>query len=349
MLVNMGFSTSVLNVIGHSWGGVITGELAGAFPGGVNRAVAIDPAEDAPPPIGKLYSTENVVFGGANSGYSWSFYSRDGGSLGITAGSDVTPETADEGFVVTGSEHSRVVDLFRLMISDPTGPVSRFFSLERLLAGTSGPWVRDVYESDATTDPDGLYEAVVSSTDLISRPTSITYDPSGGAIAGPGDYDGDGVVTAADYTVWRDHLGSTPAPFRDADGDGTGTVAAADYNLWKANFGATYGSGSAAVVSIEIEVSAGAAATIPTDLTPMLLAEIDMAFSEANEEDVDEISPIAADARTDALLLLLADSSAGKANAVGDDAFEVVREENDVLENELPIHESFDAALALLG
>jgi pimeloyl-ACP methyl ester carboxylesterase len=349
MLDNMGFSTSVLNVIGHSWGGVITGELAGAFPGGVNRAVAIDPAEDAPPPIGKLYSTENVVFGGANSGYSWSFYSRDGGSLGITAGSDVSPETADEAFVVTGSEHSRVVDLFRLMISDPTGPVSRFFSLERLLAGTSGPWVRDVYESDATTDPDGLYEAVVSSTDLISRPTSITYDPSGGAIAGPGDYDGDGVVTAADYTVWRDHLGSTPAPFRDADGDGTGTVAAADYNLWKANFGATYGSGSAAVVSIEIEVSAGAAATIPTDLTPMLLAEIDMAFSEANEEDVDEISPIAADARTDALLLLLADSSAGKANAVGDDAFEVVREENDVLENELPIHESFDAALALLG
>lgn len=236
-LDNMGFTTSVLNVIGHSWGGVITGELAGAFPGGVNRVVAIDPAEDAPPPLGKLYSTESVDFGGAHSGYSWSFYSRDGGSFGITAGSDVSPETADEAFVVTGSEHSRVVDLFRLMISDPTGPVSRFFSLERLLSGKRGPWVRDVYASDGTTDPEGLYEAVIASTDVVSRPTGISYNSSGAAIVYPGDYNGDGVVNLADYTVWRNNLGSEPAPFRGADGNGTGTVTLSDYDLWKANFG----------------------------------------------------------------------------------------------------------------
>ncbi len=52
---------------------------------------------------------------------------------------------------------------------------------------------------------------------------------------GPGDYNGDGNVDAADYTVWRDNLGSTSN--LDADGDGSGTVDAADYTVWTSNFG----------------------------------------------------------------------------------------------------------------
>ena len=40
------------------------------------------------------------------------------------------------------------------------------------------------------------------------------------------------MVTAADYPVWRDTLGST-ADLR-ADGDSSGTVDQADYDLWKA-------------------------------------------------------------------------------------------------------------------
>ncbi len=50
-----------------------------------------------------------------------------------------------------------------------------------------------------------------------------------------GDYNGDGVVDAADYTVWRDNLGSTSN--LSADGDGSGTVDGADYLVWKANYG----------------------------------------------------------------------------------------------------------------
>lgn len=52
-----------------------------------------------------------------------------------------------------------------------------------------------------------------------------------------GDYDGSGVVDAADYVVWRNTLGST----KDlrADGDGNGTVDPDDYEFWKANFGAS--------------------------------------------------------------------------------------------------------------
>ncbi|MGI9455437.1 MAG: LamG-like jellyroll fold domain-containing protein, partial [Aeoliella sp.] len=56
----------------------------------------------------------------------------------------------------------------------------------------------------------------------------------------PGDYNGNNVVDAADYTIWRNTLGST-TDLR-ADGDENGTVEAADYTLWKNNFGNTSGS-----------------------------------------------------------------------------------------------------------
>jgi gluconolactonase len=62
-----------------------------------------------------------------------------------------------------------------------------------------------------------------------------------------GDFDGDGAVTAADYTLWRNTLGSTAN--LSADGDGNRVVDAADYDIWKANFGATLGSGSGAGTS----------------------------------------------------------------------------------------------------
>jgi hypothetical protein len=46
----------------------------------------------------------------------------------------------------------------------------------------------------------------------------------------PGDFNSDGLVDAADYSVWRDGLGTTYTP--------------EDFDLWKANFGAGSGTGS---------------------------------------------------------------------------------------------------------
>lgn len=59
----------------------------------------------------------------------------------------------------------------------------------------------------------------------------------------PGDYDGDGLVTPADYTVWRDNLGGT-GPAGDGTGDdllGTpdGDVDEFDYQYWQASFAGT--------------------------------------------------------------------------------------------------------------
>lgn len=53
-----------------------------------------------------------------------------------------------------------------------------------------------------------------------------------------GDYNGDGLVNLADYTVWRDTLGSTANLAANGDDTGTsqGVIDAADYVFWKSAF-----------------------------------------------------------------------------------------------------------------
>lgn len=59
----------------------------------------------------------------------------------------------------------------------------------------------------------------------------------GESVGQPGDFNGDGKVDAADYTVWRDNLGGNSSAL-NGNGTGAATVVAADYDLWKTNFGA---------------------------------------------------------------------------------------------------------------
>jgi hypothetical protein len=74
-----------------------------------------------------------------------------------------------------------------------------------------------------------------------------------------GDFNSDGYVNAADYTVWRNTLGST-SDLR-ADGNRNGVVDVFDYQLWKANFGATGSAGA----------GTNASAAIPEPAALMLL------------------------------------------------------------------------------
>jgi hypothetical protein len=63
-----------------------------------------------------------------------------------------------------------------------------------------------------------------------------------------GDYNHNGVVDAADYTVWRDSFGQLGANLA-ADGDNDGQIDAGDYDIWVMNFGNTAsGAGSGAAV-----------------------------------------------------------------------------------------------------
>ncbi len=56
----------------------------------------------------------------------------------------------------------------------------------------------------------------------------------------PGDYNADGAVSVADYTVWRDNLGAEVGRRgADADGDLSGVIDAPDYTVWREHFGSS--------------------------------------------------------------------------------------------------------------
>ncbi len=68
----------------------------------------------------------------------------------------------------------------------------------------------------------------------------------------PGDFNDDGVVNLADYTVWRNNLGGSEAALNgngDDTGGSSGVVDSADYALWKSEFGNSSGAGSLAAGS----------------------------------------------------------------------------------------------------
>jgi alpha-glucosidase (family GH31 glycosyl hydrolase) len=71
----------------------------------------------------------------------------------------------------------------------------------------------------------------------------------------PGDYNGNGIVDAADYTVWRDHLGQEFVLPNEDPANLDGIVTPADYDFWKSHFGDSSGSGSAASAAFPLPPS----------------------------------------------------------------------------------------------
>lgn len=69
----------------------------------------------------------------------------------------------------------------------------------------------------------------------------------------PGDFNMDGVVNAADYTVWRDMFGKTGVGLA-ADGNNDGKIDQGDYDVWRGNFGTIAGEGAAAYSSVDNNV-----------------------------------------------------------------------------------------------
>lgn len=78
------------------------------------------------------------------------------------------------------------------------------------------------------------------------------------------DFNGNGVVDAADYVVWRNNNGLTGgATLSQGDANGDGNVNSADYSLWRASFGLTAGSGSGSLAAAGVpEPSCGVLAFV---------------------------------------------------------------------------------------
>lgn len=80
-----------------------------------------------------------------------------------------------------------------------------------------------------------------------------------------GDFNGDMKVDAADYTVWRDNLGTNFDLNGNGDetGGSAGVVDMADYAAWKANFGNSSGAGSGAVAQVPEPASIASLMLLP--------------------------------------------------------------------------------------
>ena len=83
--------------------------------------------------------------------------------------------------------------------------------------------------------------AKLSAGGTKQRPGCRSWPARSGTPTGvPGDYNGNNIVDAADYTIWRDgdpllNEGTTP-----------GVIDQEDYNFWKTHFGDVPGGGAAA-------------------------------------------------------------------------------------------------------
>ncbi len=105
-------------------------------------------------------------------------------------------------------------------------------------------------------------------TGSLQWDTSQLYANGVLSVVLPGDYNGNGAVDAADYTVWRDTLGSNFDLNGNGDesGGSAGVVDAADYEFWKLHFGQTVGSGPG--------TSANTAVPEPTTLVLLMFAAV---------------------------------------------------------------------------
>ncbi|MGE3240864.1 MAG: dockerin type I domain-containing protein, partial [Pirellulales bacterium] len=74
------------------------------------------------------------------------------------------------------------------------------------------------------------------------------------------DFNGDGTVDAADFTIWQDSNGENVTPGDKGDADADGDVDQDDYNLWKAQFGTSPGAGGGAGAGDQAAAAAGTSA-----------------------------------------------------------------------------------------
>ncbi|MCA9240362.1 MAG: hypothetical protein KDA37_09190 [Planctomycetales bacterium] len=128
-------------------------------------------------------------------------------------------------------------------------------------------FVRRVFRS--SSDPEFTIEVVAVSEEFgVSSASSFVLDWDSLPTGLPGDYNNDGVVDAADYTVWRDNLGAEAGAL--ANNPYPITIGQQQYQTWRDNYGA------------QAEPPAGLLAA-PEPSAVMLLAVISLGFMAAGQ------------------------------------------------------------------
>ncbi|TWT47765.1 translocation protein TolB [Botrimarina hoheduenensis] len=186
-----------------------------------------------------------------NNNYNLNFVPIGGGTAALLPGFSI-PSGADirdfrlspDGRYFAFSSDFQTVNVFELYVAEITGgapvKVSLPFTAEAIDLDITGDGFPDISDGNIDSDileaegaiawsPDGRKVAYIADGEIDNLYELYLVD-NPLFEAAPGDYNADGLVDLADYTVWRDTLNST-TDLR-ADGSNNNVVDQADYAFW---------------------------------------------------------------------------------------------------------------------
>ena len=185
---------------------------------------------------GRIFSTTYIEYS-TNNGFTYQplgyFQSDPSGTIN----SETTPVPP-----LSPAQHSTFVSVFDTsnltMLSGVTNVIFNFYSVDNTLGE-----MRDPFDGvSAITGIDDGFSAAFES------PLILEIDVLPPAPPVIGDYNGNGVVDAADYVVWRDSVGA--ATLLNRDNANAGPVGVDDYNSWRARLGNVSGAGIGSGASV---------------------------------------------------------------------------------------------------
>lgn len=154
--------------------------------------------------------------------------------LSIAGDANLSPDAELE--IAIGGTNMAEYDQVSVGNSLTLGGILRI-SLVDLGMGLFDPAIGDEFQLLSASSISGTFDDVqlpiISNNEqwqLIQTPTVISL-----RLVYRGDYNGDGVIDVADYTVWRDNL-SSPMGLA-ADGSDNGVIDLADYTVWVNAYG----------------------------------------------------------------------------------------------------------------
>lgn len=147
--------------------------------------------------------------------------------------------------------------------SDDSGVVSELNPLSAIsLASGAAQSLGDLFDFNAAGAREDLVFEFSLPSEGFTRFGKVVFDDELTVLPQglPGDFNNDGSVDAADYSVWRDNQGQSDEAL-NGNGTGSGTVGPADYALWRSQYGASTG---AAAVGVPEPAAACLAMLLPT-------------------------------------------------------------------------------------
>ncbi|TWT78349.1 hypothetical protein Pla123a_11400 [Posidoniimonas polymericola] len=164
------------------------------------------------------------------------------GRWGFSVGDDA-PSHFRLGVMVDGTDNSSFVpdEVFLMQVSSLGG--GSILHSSSTLSTDSNRFVDMHFFDISGAEAGDLFAVGVKSKDAgvsfgNAGVAGVTFDVLQAPPVLAGDYNGNGVVDAADYTIWRDNEGLTGVvPGTQGDGNRDGKVAGVDYNIWASNFG----------------------------------------------------------------------------------------------------------------